>query len=72
MKISYTDHALERLSERNVSKKQVEKALISGEKNDINGDLRQAEVKIDNQILIVRYNIKSTKEVLVVTLFWKD
>jgi len=72
MKISYTDHALERLSERNVSKKQVEKALISGEKNDINGDLRQAEVKIDTQILIVRYNIKSTKEVLVVTLFWKD
>lgn len=72
MKISYTDHALKRLSERGISADEVRKVLNLGKKKDIVGGLRQAEFEINGRILIVRYNIKSTKEVSVVTVFPKD
>lgn len=45
MKIKYTDHALDRLRERRISKKEVEEALRRGMETGAKGDKMQASIR---------------------------
>lgn len=68
-KIIYTNHSLQRLNERRISKKEIEKAIGEGEKENAVGDLRKSTQRNENTALVVIYNIKSAEEVVIITAY---
>ena len=70
MKVRYTDHALERLKQIGISKKEVEEALTRGKKENAEDDLRKSTYKSKKGTLIVIYNIENTEEVGIITAYW--
>ena len=71
MKIDYTDHGLERLKERWISKREAEEAFRRGTKEDAAGGLRKSTHKNKRGTLIVIYNIKTPKEFEIITAYWE-
>ena len=69
LKINYTDHGWQRLNERGISKKQVERAIREGERYDAGEDLRKAVYRNENGIIIVVYRINNVEEIVVITAY---
>jgi Domain of unknown function (DUF4258) len=72
MQIRYTDHALERLKERGITKKEVEQALKHGRSIGAPGDALKSTRKDPKKTLNVIYHIinpKSPVIVIVVTAY---
>lgn len=73
MNIEYTDHALDRLRERHITKKQVKEAILNGRIGDTDGGKKQAVHRTKNKVLTVIYNIGLTKDkkpkVIIVTSY---
>ncbi|MGC9598938.1 MAG: DUF4258 domain-containing protein [Minisyncoccia bacterium] len=66
----YTHHALARLKERKITKKDVATALRHGTQEDTSGGLRKATHRNQRGTLTVIYNIKSAKRIGVITAYW--
>lgn len=74
MKIEYTDHALDRLKERSISKKEAEEALRRGAKTGAKGGKMQASLRNKKRNLIVIYNIaiiKKESKVIVISAYYE-
>jgi hypothetical protein len=71
MKIDYTNHSLERLKEREISKKEAEEAFRKGKKEGVADGLRKSTHKNKRGTLIVIYNIKNPKEFEIITAYWE-
>ena len=69
LKISYTDHGLERIKSRRISKSEVDRALRDGAKDNASGDLRKSIYRNTHGTLIVLYRIKNAEEVIIVTAY---
>lgn len=69
MRISYTDHALDRLKERGIFKKEVEEAFTNGKKESAEDGLRKSTYRNKKGILVVVYHIKSAEEVGIITAY---
>ncbi len=69
MKIDFTGHGLERLKERGISKKEAQEAFERGKKEDAEGGLRKSTHRNSKGTLVVIYNIKSSKEVGIITAY---
>lgn len=69
LKIVYTNHSLQRLNERGISKKQVEEAIREGGKFDAAGDLRKAVHRNEKGLIVVICSIKSVEEIVIITAY---
>lgn len=69
MKIEYTDHALDRLFERKISKRAVKEAIRNGKKENVSDGLIKAILRNNNQSLVVLYYMKGIGEFTVVTAY---
>ncbi len=72
MKIDYTDHGVDRIRERGITKKAITEAITSGRKENTIGRLRKSVHGKKGRMLIVIYNIKSADEVSIVTAYWEQ
>jgi SOS response regulatory protein OraA/RecX len=71
MKVTYSSHALRRLSERNISKEEVEATISSPERTEKGRKGREIVYKIfDGKLLRVVYEKKD--EIRVVTAYWSS
>lgn len=69
MKITYSSHALRRMSERNVSKEEVESTVLKPEKTEKGRKGREVAYKFfDGRLLRVVYEKKD--KIIVVTAHW--
>jgi len=68
-KIIYTDHSLQRLNERGISKKQIKAAILEGEKEDTTGELRKSTQRNKDGTLVVIYRIQSVAEIVIITAY---
>jgi hypothetical protein len=62
LKINYTDHSLQRLNERGISKKQIGEAIRDGDKDYAGGDLRKSIHRNETSSIVVIYSIKSAEK----------
>mgnify|MGYP001561662324 CR=1 FL=1 len=69
MNLVYTNHGLERLKERGISKRDIAEALRKGRKSDSENDLRKSVYRTARGTLTVIYNIKNAEEALIVTAY---
>lgn len=69
MRVKYTQHGLERLRERGISKKNVEEAIRTGRKSDAEDNLRKATHRNKKGTLIVIYDVNSPNEIKVITAY---
>ena len=69
MKIVYTDHGLDRLKERGITKKEVQEAIDNGRKDNAFGGSRRCTFRNKKGSLIVIYNVKDLQEVEVITAY---
>ncbi len=71
MRIRYSSHALERLKQRDISKDEIMRAIRYGRKDDAGDGSRKASHRNEKGILVVVYNVKSTSEVEIITVYWE-
>jgi hypothetical protein len=71
MKIRYSRHALLRMSQRGISKFEVEEALAFGTKGEAPGEIRMATYRMRIMTLIVKYQIITGQEVKVITTYFQ-
>jgi hypothetical protein len=69
LKIIYTNHSLQRLDERGISRGQVEAAIREGVRYDGEGGLRKAVYRNEKGVIIVVYTIKSVAEIVIITAY---
>ena len=70
MKIRYSYHALLRMGERGISKKEIEIAIVLGVKDDAPGGIRVALHQTKHRALTVKYRIISELEIKVITTYY--
>lgn len=71
MKLIYTFHALIRLVERYISKKEVERALRLGRIEELGDNLRKFSLRNQDGTLVVIIKIRPSAVRLVVTAYWE-
>jgi len=70
MKIGYTEHALDRLLERGISKRAVKEVIRNGKKENISDGLVKAILRSNNRPLVVVYYMKGIRGFLVITAYY--
>ena len=70
MKIRYTNHGLDRIRGRKISKREIAEAMRSGRKSDAYDGLRKAIYANPKGTLIVIYSAKGQTEVEIITAYW--
>ncbi|MDO8516224.1 MAG: DUF4258 domain-containing protein [bacterium] len=70
MKISYAEHALQRMKERGVSVTEIEAAFAHGKKDDAKEGRRMIEYMTKKGTLKVVYRILNIKSIEVISTYW--
>ena len=69
MHVEYTDHALERLETRGISKKSVRKALTHGRASIQPDNSIKKEYNVNGRLLVVIYQKTGSGKALIITVY---
>ncbi|MEK7094079.1 MAG: DUF4258 domain-containing protein [Patescibacteria group bacterium] len=71
MQIEYTDHSIERITERDISKKAIREAFVHGQRKERQAEgLMRVVYNKQNKKLIVIYKLLSKDKYLIITAYY--